>query len=288
MTPTSLAILADQFDSFIIDVWGVLHDGQAPYSGAVEALRFLKAQHKTICLLSNAPKRVHKLTVMLEQLGFDSSLYDHALTSGEASYRYLEQQDYRKLYFIGPQWERDIIDGLSCQLTNDAQQADAALLIGLNDFNDTLESKVPDLKACLASELPMICANPDRIVVRQDGSQMICAGQLAHWYETHGGMVIYIGKPYPEIYQQAIALLESQGAEKSSISATNDTSRICAIGDGVHTDIAGANEHNIHAVLITGGILHDQNADALPALCAVENAYPDAVMPRFSREGGAD
>ena len=52
----SLFDLADRFDDFIVDLWGVVHDGQHPYPGVLETLTRLKAQGKRVLFLSNAPR----------------------------------------------------------------------------------------------------------------------------------------------------------------------------------------------------------------------------------------
>ena len=52
-----VASLADRYDGFILDIWGVIHDGKKPYAGVAEALGTLKARGKRIALLSNAPRR---------------------------------------------------------------------------------------------------------------------------------------------------------------------------------------------------------------------------------------
>jgi ribonucleotide monophosphatase NagD (HAD superfamily) len=55
---SSIKELCDSYDYFIFDVWGVLHDGQTAYPGAIEAISFLRSKGKKICFLSNAPRRI--------------------------------------------------------------------------------------------------------------------------------------------------------------------------------------------------------------------------------------
>lgn len=140
---------------------------------------------------------------------------------------------------------------------------------------------------------------------------MLCAGKLAEWYEAHGGHVDWFGKPYPAVYKKCremfgelgLKVPESESVGEQSLvprSGSGSSSqlgswegnmpKIAAIGDSLHTDIAGARAAGIHAVLTTGGILaaalgivHGElpERERLAALCAEEQAEPDTVIPAF-------
>ena len=64
-----------------------------------------------------------------------------------------------------------------------------------------------------------------------------CAGALAEAYEKIGGSVVYYGKPHRPIYDAVLAGLK-------------DAKRPLAIGDGLRTDIKGANDMGIDALFI--------------------------------------
>ncbi len=271
-----------QFDGFIVDLWGVLHDGTTPYPYAIEALKTLRNRNKQVILLSNAPRQAHKAQAVLHKLGFNDDLYDHLLTSGQAAHDYLAEtnelgSDY---YYVGPPKDEDIIANLA-QYTrvDDPNNASFTLVTGFDNFGDGMDTKLPEVEACLAAKLPMICANPDRRVVKQSGEEMLCAGLLGEWYEQHGGEVTWFGKPYPLVYARVLSMF-------SGLKPAN----ICAIGDSLHTDIAGAAPLGIHTVLTCCGILAQPLGitpgelpdDAkLTALCEQEQITPDAIMAWF-------
>jgi hypothetical protein len=54
---SGLSRLAGAYDAFIVDLWGVLHDGVTAFPEAVACLEQLKARGKRILILSNAPRR---------------------------------------------------------------------------------------------------------------------------------------------------------------------------------------------------------------------------------------
>lgn len=273
-----IAQLALRFDGFILDLWGVLHDGTHPYPGAIDALAQLHAAGKTIILLSNAPRQSHKVQQVLDTIGFPRTHYDHILTSGEAARNWLiDAEPYGEAYYyIGPPKDQDLLVGTRYREVKDPANADFTLLTGFDEFGDGMETKLPQVEASLAANLPLVCANPDRRVVKQDGRVMLCAGLLAEWYVEHGGKVEWFGKPYPAVYEQCLKMF--------------NTSRICAIGDSLHTDVAGARGMSLYSVLCAGGILAETlgiDSAGMPArtaldkLCAEERVAPDAVIPSF-------
>jgi HAD superfamily hydrolase (TIGR01459 family) len=97
------------------------------------------------------------------------------------------------------------------------------------------------LEQAAARDLPMLCANPDLVIVR-GGQQIICAGLLAEHYRQMGGRVRLVGKPDPAVYAPVI---ETLGMPPS---------RICAVGDSLATDIRGATNASVASVWILGGI----------------------------------
>ena len=111
--------LAADYDAFILDLWGVIHDGQHPYPGARKCLESLHAEGKKIVLLSNAPRRAHMAEAALLRMGVPPACYDAILTSGEAAYRCLATGNdpyftpVGKCYiYIGLEKDRTLLEGL--------------------------------------------------------------------------------------------------------------------------------------------------------------------------------
>ncbi len=250
MTPQRLSRLSDiiaDYDALLLDLWGVIHDGSALYPQAKACLQALKAEGKRVVFLSNAPRRLPKVVAVLDMLGVERDLYEGALSSGEAAYRALaagEVKPGRTYCFIGPERDADVLNGLPFTRVDTPETADFLLNAGFGTEEQTLHDFTRLLQAAHTRGLPMLCLNPDMEVVKITGERYPCAGVIAKQYEAMGGKVTWFGKPYPAVYQLAITMLEPVAK-----------ARILAVGDGLYTDILGANNASIDSVLVTGGIL---------------------------------
>lgn len=271
------------YDCFIFDVWGVIHDGTHAYPDVVETILRLRKMGKKVCFLSNAPRRSQKVADVLEKYGITKDFYDFILTSGEATFFDLHKNQEnnftsfgKNYYYIGPQKDLDLLDGLNYKRVENAKDANFVLVTGFDGEYSVLEEKLSQIQEAKKHDLPFICVNPDLIVVKKDGREMLCAGVLAHEYEKMGGVVTYYGKPYQKVYEITYDLLGRPNKNK-----------IVAIGDGLETDIEGANAFNIDSVLITSGILcnklgvkYGQKADKskLNVICSLQKTFPKYVI----------
>ena len=83
---TGFAPLAARYDGFILDLWGVIHDGVSPYTGALDVLARLRTAGKPVVLLSNAPRRAAVAqAAMRAAMAIPDDLYSGILTSGEGA-----------------------------------------------------------------------------------------------------------------------------------------------------------------------------------------------------------
>jgi HAD superfamily hydrolase (TIGR01459 family) len=250
---SGLADIAEEYDALVCDVWGVLHDGHEANEQAVYALRQFRDSGGKVVLLSNAPRPKADLEAQFQKYGVPPDCYDEIVTSGIATRLDLEARSKDKtlrMFHLGPERDRGIFEGLNIEIVG-VDTADIVLNSGL--FNDDVET--PDdykvrLEVMKDRGLLMLCANPDHVVQR-GGKLIWCAGALADAYEKIGGEVIYYGKPKPEIYD--LVRMSLNGAE-----------RLLAIGDGMHTDIKGANVAGIDALFIADGIHGEDVADMSP------------------------
>ncbi|NUB24352.1 TIGR01459 family HAD-type hydrolase [Azospirillum brasilense] len=250
---SGIAPVIDRYDGVILDLWGVLHDGERPYPGVPECLDRLRAAGKVICLLSNAPRRTGGVIAKLDGMGIGRERYHHVMTSGEAAYDALRDRDDpwhaalgRRLFHIGPDRDMDVYEGLDYTLAASPDEADFVVNTGIVDFGESLSVYEPALEACRRRNLPMVCANPDLIVMV--GEQMvICAGTLAQRYEAMGGDVFWHGKPHAPVYDRCLSLM-----------GIKDKGRILAVGDSLRTDVAGANAAGIDVALVTFGIHREE------------------------------
>lgn len=284
--PAGLRDLAADYDGFILDLWGVLHDGFKPFPGVIDALERLVAAGKRICILSNAPRRAVDVIQRMSEIGLPPGLYHHVMSSGEETWLHLAHRPdefYRSLgracLHIGPPRDEGMLTDVGLVPVADVAAADFILNTGPWGWEERATHYEAVMQAACRRNLPMICANPD-LVVQHGGRLAICAGTLAQRYETLGGRVRWHGKPFASVYRTCFALL-----------ALADTRRILAVGDSLRTDIAGARGVGIDSLLIAGGIHAEEfglapgqelDAARLAAILAQEENAPDFVLPFFA------
>lgn len=244
---TGIAPITHRYRALIVDLWGVLHDGATPFAGAQAALAGAMAAGLKVQLLSNAPRPVAPVAVRLSELGYPTGSYTTLMTSGEATWRMLNDRTDpffaglgAKVYFLGATKDRMMLDGGYATPVPTLDQADFILNTGA-DFGATLAEYEDVLEAARRLGLPMVCANPDRVVIHH-GVREICAGTLAERYAEIGGVVREIGKPHGEVYRLCLEVLGLPA------------SQVLAIGDSLTTDIAGAAAFGMDSVLVADGI----------------------------------
>ena len=269
-----LAAIADRYDGFILDLWGVMHDGVQAYPGARDCLAELHRRGKRIVILSNAPRRAAAVVARNAELGIPAELYHGLVTSGEAAWQALRGRIDAwhgrlgsRAYCLMPARDRGLLTGLALEEVAAVGEAEFILNTGVESARDRLEDFEAVLAAGVAAGLPMLCANPDLVVIR-GGVRELCAGSLAARYEALGGFVRYHGKPHAAIYELCFAQL-----------GIADRRRILAVGDSLHTDVAGAAHAGIDVLFIAGGIHADELGLAPGQAPSVER------LARLCREG---
>lgn len=249
--------VADAYDGFILDLWGVVHDGIAVFPGVIDALERLRTGGKRLVFLSNAPRRAAVVEAQLDGFGIGRDLHDGVMSSGEITWRHLDARPdewYRSLgrscLRIGPGRDLGILEGLDLDRVDTIEAAEFLLVTGPSGDREGDAAAYDDLLGrALARGLPMVCANPDREVIR-GGHRQICAGAIAERYENRGGTVRWHGKPDASIYVDCFAML-----------GIDDTRRVLGIGDSFATDIRGANAAGLDALLVARGIHGDDLVD---------------------------
>ena len=240
-----LQSIADNYDLFYIDIWGVVHNGIKLHEQAIIVLKELLKKNKAFVLLTNAPRPNKTVRNFLKKMGMDQELRDHVFTSGEAALKYLKKYFLsKKFYHIGPPRDFDLFNSFENNKCEDITESEFLLCTGLFDDHDKdliYYKKLFDIHI----NKKMICTNPDLIVDRGDKREL-CAGSVAMVFEKMGGEVIYFGKPHPEVYNQSI---------------DNNNKKILAIGDNLNTDIKGANLLNYDSLLVSNGIHKNEIKD---------------------------
>jgi HAD superfamily hydrolase (TIGR01459 family) len=277
--PAGLADLADHYDVLLSDVWGVIHNGRESFADACAALARYRAERGPVVLISNSPRPAHDVIPQLDELGVPREAWSTLVTSGDATRMLLAERSPGPAWIIGPERDGTLYEGLG--LTS-AEPDKAAFIAVTGPYDDEIETP-EDYRARFVEpasrQLTMICANPDRVVQR--GSKLIyCGGALADLYRDMGGRVQMAGKPYPAIYDLALAEAERL------LGRAPAPARVLCIGDGVHTDVQGAEDQGLDCLFIAKGIHGDAamgpdgrlSAPAVDALLAAEGVKARYAM----------
>lgn len=269
---TGLSEIADRYDAVLCDIWGVVHNGRRRHEAACDALLRFRETRGPVVLISNAPRPAEAVIGQLDGLGVPREAWSAVVTSGDATRAALEERAPGPVWAIGPARDQPLYEGLPLRFSG-PEEAAFICCTGLeDDHRETGEDYRERLVDPARRGLEMICANPDRVV--QIGDRLVpCAGAVADVYEALGGVVVMEGKPYPPIYDLALA------AAAKAAGAPVDRARVLAIGDGLPTDVRGANLQNLNLLFVAEGI-HAQELAGPDGLLD-----PDLAAARLAREG---
>lgn len=241
--------LMDSYDGFIMDQWGVLHNGLQAYDGVLETLNHLKQRKKQVVILSNSAKRSEDNVERLKKLGIKPALYKAVVTAGEVTWQGLKQQADapfkdigNKCFLISRPDDRALLSGLDVEVVEDIEEAQFILITGFDSPNKKLEDLDADFKKAVVKRLPAFCANPDMVTL-YGHERAVGPGAVAKRYHELGGMAHLIGKPHKTIFRYALGLFDNI-----------IPSRVLVIGDSLQHDIAGAIGVDLDGAFITSGI----------------------------------
>ena len=275
MKHTTLENLAGQFDAFFIDQFGVIMDASGPYPFAVDAIKRLSQYNKPIVLISNSGKRAAKNCARLERLGFELSLFTAVITSGEIAYWTIKNKfqvghsTTPKIYLISRDADTSPINGLSCEIANNTNEADYLIIAGSESDTKPFNYYTSLLEPLATRGVPAFCTNPDLTMLTQNGTSF-GAGLIAKEYEKMGGSVTWFGKPHPLIYKFALNKIPKI-----------EPHHVLCIGDSIEHDIRGSFNANCSSALVKTGIAATKKDEELinsPNFSDI----PNFIIPAFS------
>ena len=274
LSPVSRFVaIASSFAAVFFDQYGVLHDGRNPYPGARDALAALKSRGVKIVVLSNSGRTGAANAERMTVLGFEPKLYDFLVTSGDVARTMLKRGRFPALletgarcFTISTGGDDELASALGVVPAAHSEDADLVIIAGSQADKVSLDDYRTILAPAARRGTPCMCVNPDKLMLTAAGNAP-GAGRIAEIYEELGGVVTWVGKPFPEIYRTA--------AELSRVENPRD---VLCVGDSVEHDVAGANRFGAFAALVRTGVLADLSDEELAAEIGRHGALPDYVI----------
>lgn len=249
----TFAEISDQYDVAFVDLWGCMHNGLRAFPDAVAAMQGFRARGGKVVLVTNAPRARGPVAAQIDRLGIPDDAWDSIATSGDSARAAMFRGAVgEKVWFMGEAHDESFFEPLAI-IDNPVpvrkvplDEAEGIVCCGPFDPHADPAVNRPEFLYAKTKGMKLLCANPD-IVVDRGESREWCAGALARLYTEMGGESLYFGKPHPPIYDLA-------RRRYAALDGAVSDPRIIAIGDGIRTDILGAQGEDIDSLFITGGL----------------------------------
>lgn len=267
--------LCAQYDGFVVDLWGVIHNGRELFAGVKDCLTYLHEQNKSVVFLTNSPRRSHNIVSLLEALGIERNLYKTIFSSGDLLYQDLLSCSEETLKNQKPRClcidelnDHSFFENLNIELVESIHKADFLLITTISGPVTEATQYQTMLKIAAKRELPLICANADKTVY-VNGHEHVRPGLLAEWYQSYGGKTYVYGKPDKRMFMEALKQFPDVPASK-----------IIMVGDNFDTDIKGALNAGIDSAVVisemTGSFYNSETHTlTLEKLAPLIKAHPD-------------
>jgi HAD superfamily hydrolase (TIGR01459 family) len=269
--------IADRFELILVDQYGVLHDGVAAYPGAIDGLAGLASSGRKVIVLTNSGKGAAANQARLAALGFAGSHVHAVVSSGEVAVRLVRSGALGPRFAIGADacvigrgGDTYAFSSDHFRLVTRPQDANFLVFAGSDAPRIWLATYRSTLTAAAQARVPALCINPDITMIR-DGELVPAPGAIARLYESLGGPVEYVGKPYPAIFEHAVAT-----------AAMDAGARVVMIGDSPEHDVAGARAMGLSTILVRTGIHRDLDEEQLLRVCEGRGGAPDFLMTAFA------
>ena len=244
----SIYEIKKEYNLFLFDQWGVIHNGVNLYPNAEKIFKDLLEDNKLIYIVSNSGKKSSDNVERLQKMGAHYILKTEIITSGDVCLDYLNKKKSpcknigQNFYPIGIDYP--LLKDTQFKKVNNIEESDFLLLTttaGFKDFKDAHSQ----MEMALKLEIPLVCSNPDILGISGKDIHP-STGDLALYYKKKGGKTFVFGKPEVEIYEYIYS--------KSPV----NKDKMLMVGDSLFNDIAGANNFGIDSLFIKNGI-HTEN-----------------------------
>lgn len=265
--------ISDSYMGFIIDQWGVLHDGEDLFPGAVDCLKELKERKKTIIILSNSEGNAEENKAKLKKMGLGPSLYNCIITPTEViqdGFKNRKEGLFAglgdRVYVFGRRGQEEILKDTGVEVVDDIDQANSVLILGMDYPRKMMQDYDPLIRKAIQKRLKAFCLNPDSLAMIGTG---LLTGPLllARRYEDSGGIVNYVGKPHKMIFNHCIQYLQKKDIYPA---------QTVMLGDTMAHDVIGAHAAGIDTCLFRSG-LHAANFAHCKTPKEVNNALKNLI-----------
>ncbi len=278
---TGLSDVVDLYDAFLVDQWGVLHDGIAAYDGVTDALRALKAHGKSVIILTNSAKtKAANVARLAARFSIGADLYTHMVSSAELLRDLIATSPDepwvslgRRVYLVADRGDEALLDGTPLECVDDIARADFVLLLSVAPGETAAEHR-HWIDSAATRRLVVACPSADLLSVSTAGVVTGLA-TLGEALLARGARVLNVGKPESPVYELCARLLTEV-----------PPSRILAIGDQIGSDCAGANRHGMASALVCTGAtgktfpgVRTPDGIAAAAAAVASDCVPMWVMP---------
>lgn len=243
--------ISDSYTGFIIDTWGVLHDSERAFEGALDCLKELKARKKFVMLMSNSELDATQMKQSLKDLGLADNLYSEILTSGELlSYGLVNQKDSvfesvgKSCYLIGGDRASAFLSNNKVQIVQHLEDASFMLISGWDYLEGDIANYENLLRDAIRRKIKILCINPDSRALLGTNYKTATIN-ISRRIQELGGVVHMIGKPYKPIFHHAIHILHRNDIYPG---------QTVMIGDTMAHDIVGASLVNMDTCLVRSGM----------------------------------
>lgn len=232
----------DKTSGVLIDLAGVLYEGDQGLPGAAPALRRLQGAGLGVRYLTNTTRATRPDVVeLLHRLGFPI-VAEEIFSAPLAARALLETRGLRPFFVIHPGLLPDF-DGVETQAPNAVVVGDAGAAFDYGSLNQAFR--------LLMAGAPLIAMGRNRYFKEEGGLSLDMGPFVAALEYAAGVEAEVVGKPAPAFFHAALADMECR------------SEAAWMIGDDLQADIGGAQAAGLRAILVrTGKFRPEDEEDA--------------------------